>query len=45
MASRKLIRDNERETLRQVNKKEVNALVERWSSSEFLKAMMDFMKK
>ena len=42
LASRGLLRDEHKELLRTVNKKEVDTLVGRWSSAEFVKVIMEF---
>ncbi len=36
------MRDSNKELLRNVNKREVDALVGRWSSSEFVRVIMEF---
>lgn len=38
------MKNGQKEELRRVNKGEVNVLVQRWSSSEFIQVMMDFWK-
>ncbi len=40
--SRRLMRDSEKETLRQVNKRECDVLVGRWTSAEFVRVIMEF---
>lgn len=40
--SRKVMRDMEKETLRQVNKRECEVLVGRWTSAEFVRVIMEF---
>lgn len=40
--SRKVLRDGDKETLRQINKKECDILVGRWSSNEFVRVIMEF---
>ena len=42
MASRGLLRDNDKEMLIRINKKEVDTLVGRWSSAEFIRVIMEF---
>ncbi|CAF0818143.1 unnamed protein product [Brachionus calyciflorus] len=42
LESRKLMKDAEKEVLRQINKKEVEVLVGRWSSNEFVRVIMEF---
>ncbi len=42
LASRGLLRDANKEVLRNINKKEVDTLVGRWSSAEFVKVIMEF---
>lgn len=36
------MREGDRELLKQINKKEVDVLVERWSSNEFVRVIMEF---
>ena len=45
LESKRALRESEREILKQVNKKEVDILVARWSSQEFVRVIMDFWKK
>lgn len=40
--SRKVLRDGDKDTLRQINKKECDILVGRWSSNEFVRVIMEF---
>ena len=42
LASRALLRDGDKAMLRQINKKEVDTLVGRWSSAEFIRVIMEF---
>ena len=42
LASRALLRDHDKEMLRSVNKREVDVLVGRWSSAEFIRVIMEF---
>ncbi|RNA08758.1 enoyl- delta isomerase mitochondrial isoform X1 [Brachionus plicatilis] len=42
LESRKLMRDGDKELLIQTNKKEVDVLVGRWSSNEFVRVIMEF---
>ena len=42
--SRKLLKDSEKEILRQVNKRECDVLATRWASSEFIKVITEFWK-
>jgi hypothetical protein len=39
-----LLKDSEKDILRQVNKKECDVLADRWSSSEFIKVITEFWK-
>lgn len=39
------MKESERDLLKQINKKEVDILVGRWSSQEFVRVIMDFWKK
>lgn len=41
-ASRKVLRDDQKETLRKINKKECDVLVGRWCSAEFVRVIMEF---
>jgi hypothetical protein len=38
------MRETDRELLKKVNKREVDILVGRWSSQEFVRVIMDFWK-
>ena len=39
------MRNGEKELLKQINKKEVDVLVGRWCSSEFVRVIMEFWGK
>lgn len=43
--ARNILRDGDKELLRQVNKRECDVLVGRWCSSEFVRVMMEFWGK
>lgn len=43
-ASKRIVRSVQKDLLKQVNKQEVDTLVARWSSAEFVQVMMDFWK-
>ncbi len=40
--SRRIMRDSDKETLRQINKRECDVLVGRWTSAEFVRVIMEF---
>ena len=42
LASRGLLRDQDKKMLIEINKREVDTLVGRWSSSEFVRVIMEF---
>ncbi len=42
LASRGLLRDSDKQLLRDINKREVDTLVGRWSSAEFVRVIMEF---
>ena len=44
LASKRIVRSVQKDLLKQVNKQEVDTLVARWSSAEFVQVMMDFWK-
>lgn len=45
LTSRNLIKEADRDLLKQVNKRECDLLMERWSSEEFMKAIMEFFSR
>jgi Delta3-Delta2-enoyl-CoA isomerase len=45
LTSRNLIRETDRNLFRQVNKRECDLLMERWSSEEFMQAIMEFFNR
>jgi len=44
LESKRALRETDRELLKRVNKREVDILVGRWSSQEFVRVIMDFWK-
>lgn len=44
LESKRTMREQEKDILRLVNKQEVEILVGRWSSQEFVRVIMDFWK-
>lgn len=45
LESRKVMRSGEIEALKKANKKEVDVLVGRWSSAEFMRVITEFWTK